>query len=127
MLCSAQDYRPGEPGYQQHIWQATLGPDAVVFVTHPPCLGEDGSHRPGAWHGNLSLPRVAQWRDVLIAVHNLPADDWLGFTHGYFPTGAFDEHTIHDGWAFARKGDGYLALAAAQGVEFITHGNNAYR
>ena len=23
MLCSAQDYNPGQPGYQQHIWQAT--------------------------------------------------------------------------------------------------------
>ena len=31
MLCSAQDWLPGELGYQQHIWQATLGPDAVVF------------------------------------------------------------------------------------------------
>jgi len=36
MLCSAQDYHPGESGVQQHIWQATLGPDAVVFVSHPP-------------------------------------------------------------------------------------------
>ncbi|MBL7200967.1 MAG: hypothetical protein ISS56_12540, partial [Anaerolineae bacterium] len=36
MLCSAQDYHPGEKGCQQHIWQATLGPDAVAFVTHPP-------------------------------------------------------------------------------------------
>ena len=26
MLCSAQDWHPGEKGYQQHIWQATLGP-----------------------------------------------------------------------------------------------------
>ncbi|HEX7587637.1 MAG TPA: hypothetical protein VF478_04915, partial [Anaerolineae bacterium] len=28
MLCSAQDYHPGESGTQEHIWQATLGPDA---------------------------------------------------------------------------------------------------
>ena len=26
MLSSAQDYRPGEPGRAEHIWQATLGP-----------------------------------------------------------------------------------------------------
>ena len=172
MLCSAQDFRPGQPGFQQHIWQATFGPDAVVFVTHPPCLSEDNSHRPGCWHGNAVLPRVAQWKDVLIAVHNLPAGgrppvarvavqdagdvlpaggrppvtraavqdagdvlpeaDWLGFTHAYFPAWAFDEHVLRPDthghtWAFARKGDGYLALTASCGLEFITLGDSAYR
>jgi hypothetical protein len=132
MLSSAQDYHPGEKGVQQHVWQATFGPDAVVFVTHPPCLSEESSHRPGFWHGNVVLPRVAQWKDVLIAIHNLPADDWLGFTHAYFPAWAFDEHLLRQdaggrAWAFARKGDGYLALTAAQGLEFITRGDNAYR
>jgi hypothetical protein len=127
MLCSAQDYHPGERGSQQHIWQATLGPDAVVFVTHPPCMSEKSSHQPNFWHGNHILPRVAQWRDVLIAVHKLPENDWLGFTHAYFPVYAFDEHVLRNGWAFARKGEGYLALTAAQGLEFVTRGHNAYR
>jgi hypothetical protein len=132
MLCSAQDYRPGERGSQQHIWQATMGPDAVVFVTHPACSSEEGSHRPGFWHGNVVLPRVAQWKDVLIAIHKLPDDDWLGFTHAYFPAAAFDEHTLREDttgqvWAFARKGGGYLALTAAQGLEFIARGDSAYR
>ncbi len=138
MLCSAQDYRPGEPGYQQHVWQATFSPDAVVFVTHPPCLSEEGSHRPGCWHGNVVLPRVAQWKDVLIAIHKLPEDDWLGFTHAFFPVWAFDEYVLSDSrrmsadakghkWAFARKGDGYIALTAARDLEFITRGDNAYR
>jgi hypothetical protein len=134
MLCSAQDYHPGEPGVQEHIWQATFGPDAVVFVTHPPCLSEENSHRPGFWHGNVVLPRVAQWKDVLIAIHKLPDDDWLGFTHAYFPAWAFDQHLLRDAprkggrqWAFARKGDGYLALTAARGLEFITRGDSAYR
>jgi len=127
MLCSAQDYHPGEPGYQQHVWQATMGPDAVVFVTHPPCVSEEGSHRPNFWHGNVILPRVVQWKDVLIAVHQLRDDDWLGFTHAYFPVYAFDEHTIRDGWAFTRKGAGYLALTAARGLTLITQGDNAYR
>jgi hypothetical protein len=132
MLCSAQDYHPGESGYQQHIWQATLGPDAVVFVSHPPCLSEEGSHRPNAWHGNVVLPRVAQWKDVLIAVHRLPDDDWLNLTHAYFPAWAFDEHVLREDandhvWAFARKGQGYLALTAARGLEWMTRGDNAYR
>jgi len=127
MLASAQDYHPGEHGFQQHIWQATMGPDAVVFVTHPSKLSEDGSHRPNYWHGNYVLPRVAQWKDVLLAIHHLPEDDWLGFTHAYFPEYAFDEYVLKDNWAFARKGEGYIALYAAQGLERITSGQNAFR
>jgi hypothetical protein len=127
MLSSAQDYHPGERGYQQHIWQATFGPDAVVFVNHPPCVSEKGAHRPNFWHGNVVLPRVAQWKDVLIALHRLPEDDWLGFTHAYFPACAFDAYELHEHWAFARKGEGYLALYAAQGLSFIRRGPSAYR
>lgn len=127
MLCSAQDYRPGEAGYQQHIWQATLGPDAVVFVNHPPCLSEEGAHRPNAWHGNVILPRVAQWKDLLFAIHNIPHGDWLQFTHAYFPYYAFDERMLERGWAFGRKGSAYVALKAIQGLTLITSGKNAYR
>lgn len=127
MLASAQDYRPGEAGYQQHIWQATLSPEAVVFVTHPPCLSEDGAHRPNFWHGNVRLPRVAQWKDMLVAIHRLADDDWLGFTHAYFPIFAFDEHEIRDGWACARVGDGYLAITAAAGLSLTRSGKNAFR
>ncbi|MBN1934727.1 MAG: hypothetical protein JW934_08670 [Anaerolineae bacterium] len=126
MLCSAQDYHPGEKGYQQHIWQATLGPNAAVWVNHPPCAGEQGAHRPNFWHGNAVLPRVAQWKDVLIAIHRLPEDDWLGFTHAYFPTRAFDSYTVRDGWAFAQKGAGYLALTASQGIELVKTGPSGY-
>ncbi|MBN1815384.1 MAG: hypothetical protein JXA14_26365, partial [Anaerolineae bacterium] len=132
MLCSAQDYRPGERGSQQHIWQATLGPDAVVFVTHPACCSEEGSHRPNFWHGNVVLPRVAQWKDVLVAVHKLPEDDWMGFTHAYFPAVTFDEYVLREDagshmWAFARKEAGYLAITASQEMELIKSGDSAYR
>lgn len=127
MLCAALDHHPGEPGVQQHIWQATLDQDAVVFVTHPPCVSEENSHRPNYWHGNVTLPRVAQWYDALIDVRNIPEEDWLGFTHAYFPTFAFDEHVLEGGWAFARRGEGYLALRAARGLELVTRGPGAYR
>ncbi|MDP2858715.1 MAG: hypothetical protein Q8P50_12155, partial [Bacillota bacterium] len=127
MLCSAQDYHPGDEGYEQHIWQATLGPAAAVFVTHPPCACAEDARTPNFWLGNCILPRVAQWKDVLVAIHNLPEDDWMGFTHAYFPVHAFDEYVLRDGWAFARKGDGYLALTASQGLSFITQGHSAYR
>jgi hypothetical protein len=127
MLCSAQDWHPGKPGYQQHIWQATLSPEATVFTTHPPCAAEDNSHRPNYWHGNVILPRVAQWKDALIAIYNFPGDDWMGFTHAYFPAASMDEYEIHDRWAIGRVGEGYIALAAANGLDFQTRGDNAYR
>lgn len=126
MLCSAQDYNPGEKGYQQHIWQATLSADAVVFVTHPPSMSESNSRRPNFWAGNAVLPRVAQWKDALIAIHKLPADDWMGFTHAYFPTPAFDEYRLREGWAFARWRRAYLAITAARGIELIKRGPAAY-
>lgn len=127
MLSSAQDYRPGERGSQEHIWQATLGPEAVVFTSHPACMSESEAHHPGFWLGNAVLPRVAQWKDVLFAVYNFSEQDWLGFTHSYFPIYAFDEHAFQAGWAFARKGKGYLALTAARGFELIKRGPDGYR
>jgi hypothetical protein len=132
MLCSAQDYYPAEEGQREHIWQATMDPAAVVFVTHPACARDEDAYSPNFWLGNAIQPRVAQWKDVLIAVHNLPEDDWMGFTHAYFPIYAFEEYALHDSaaghpWAFAKKGDGYLALTASQGLSLIKQGHSAYR
>ncbi|HEX2994087.1 MAG TPA: hypothetical protein VHP14_04665 [Anaerolineales bacterium] len=127
MLCSAQDWHPGEPGKQEHIWQATLSPIVTVFTSHPACASENNSRRPNYWQGNARLPRVAQWKDALIAIYNFDKDDWMGFTHAYFPVHGMDQYEIRDGWAFGKAGDGYVALTAAKGVEFQMHGDNAYR
>lgn len=113
MLSSAQDYRKGYGGDQQHIWQATLGPDAVCFTTHPARLQGPS---PNYWTGSGILPRVAQIKNVLIAVYHLtsfPAlyvPNELWFTHAWLPRDRFEEVTEREGWIFARLGDGYLAL-----------------
>jgi hypothetical protein len=112
MLSSVQDYHPGQPGGRERIWQATLGAEAIVFVNHPAHCGPDTQDGPGFWQGDRTLPRVAQWKDTLVALYQLPEDDWLGFTHAYFPLYAFDEHRLHENWAFARCGDAYLAITA---------------
>ena len=52
MLSSAQNFRQGEKGYQQHIWQATLSPYAVVFANNPDSLRADDKHRPSYWMAN---------------------------------------------------------------------------
>jgi len=127
LLASAQDYRAGQRGRREHIWQATLGYDAIVFTNHPTSFSDADARQAGWWCGNGSLPRVAQWKDALIALYNLPQGDTLGFTHAFFPGYASDEHVIERGWAFARQGEGYLALHAVQGMTLVTTGNDALR
>jgi hypothetical protein len=113
MLSTAQDYRKGYGGDQQHIWQATLGTDAVCFTTHPAKI--EGV-TPNYWAGNGLLPRAAQYKNVAIVVYNIKKIPALYvpirhfFTHAWLPNDKFDEVMEHNGWIFARKGDGYLAL-----------------
>ena len=134
MLSCAQQFRPGCLGYQQHIWQATLGIDAVVFTTHPGSLSE-GS-RPDYWAGNGILPNAAQYKNVVVCIYNIPEinpllfhietkvdstmDDnilpgeasceLLPLSHAYFPKAAFDEVVEKGHWVFGRKDNGYIAL-----------------
>lgn len=113
MLSSAQDYRKGYGGDQQHIWQASLGPGAVCFTTHPARL--DGAS-PNYWEGSGCLPRVGQVKNVAIVIyqiHSRPGlyvSNSLHFTHAWLPRDQFDEVVERRGWVFARKSDGYLAL-----------------
>jgi hypothetical protein len=51
----------------------------------------------------------------------------MGFTHAYFPVHGMDEYEVRDGWVFGKAGNGYIALAAARGLDFQTRGDNAYR
>jgi hypothetical protein len=133
MLCSAQDYRPAERGAGEHIWQATMGADALVFANHPACFSSAEEQLPGFWRGNRSLPRVGQWKDALVAIYHLPADDWMGFTHAYFPVYQFSEYEIKTDqdtlltWAFARKENGFLALTCSQGFELIERVPDGFR
>lgn len=133
MLANAQDYRAGEKGYQQHIWQATLSPYAVVFATNPDAMSEDDNRRPSYWASNGRFPRTAQFDNVLIALHDIPRHPspsifearHYAFTHAYFPKWAFDEVVEQDGWIFGRVGDGYIGLYSDQPYEWQTEGPDA--
>jgi hypothetical protein len=108
-------------------WRVTFGPEAVVFANHPASSSESDSRAPGYWVGNARAPRVAQWKDVLIAMHRLDNDDVFGFTHAYFPCFAFDEYVLRDGWAFGRVGEGYLAITNSRGLVLTSEGRHAFR
>ncbi len=113
MLSTAQDYRKSYGGDQQHIWQATLGADAVCFTTHPAKI--EGV-TPNYWAGNGLLPRAAQYKNVAVIIYNIEKIPALYvpikhfFTHAWLPKDKFDEVIEKSGWIFARKGEGYLAL-----------------
>jgi hypothetical protein len=121
MLSSAVDYRKGYGGDQQHIWQATLGPDAVCFTTHPARLQ---GPPPNYWIGSGCLPRVAQIKNVLFAIYriesfpSLSLHERLPLTHAWLPRDRFEEIIEQDGWIFARSGDGYLALLSEHPYEW---------
>lgn len=123
-LSCAQDFRPGKPGYQQHIWHAALDTDAVVFTNHPGTDDERGEHeaRPNFWAGNRWLPRAAQHRNVLVCIHHVPADDPRPYSHAYFPRHAFDEVVQRGGWTCARRGGGYIALYSQRPARWAEQG-----
>jgi hypothetical protein len=116
-LSSAQDWCFRRGGDQQSVWQATLGPGAVCFTTHP---GDNGERSPGYWTGSGSLPRVAQYRNLIFALYDIDTrpglyhTNRLVFTHAWFPQEEFDEVTESGPWHFARRGKAYLALASAR-------------
>ncbi|MCS7071846.1 MAG: hypothetical protein NZM00_10105, partial [Anaerolinea sp.] len=112
MLSAAVDYHPGEFGIQEHLWQATLGPEASIFTNYPGNSQEHGNARPNFWAGSARLPRVGMYERTVICLYPIDPAVGLGFSHAYFPTAAFDEWDIDGGWAFARSGNGYVALWA---------------
>jgi hypothetical protein len=113
MLSTAQDYRKGYGGDQQHIWQATLGQDAVCFTTHP---AKFEGKTPNYWAGSGLLPRAAQYRNVVIVIYNLQKIPALYvpirhfYTHAWLARDKFDQVVERDEWIFARRGQAYLAL-----------------
>jgi hypothetical protein len=134
MLSSAQSFRPGEKGYQQHIWQATLSPYAVVFTNNPDSMRSDDSQRPSYWMGNGRQPRTVQYMNLLIAMYDIPRYKsapkplearHYAFTHAYFPKWAFDEVIEQNGWIFGRIRDGYVALYSDQPYQWVTEGPDA--
>jgi len=123
---SAQDYRPGRPGYQQFIWCAAVGERAIVFTTNPAPPNVPYG-RPGPWVGNAILPRVLQHRNVVVALHRVrpyPIFDqppWYreDRVHAYFPQESFDEWTFANGWYCGRHGDGYVGLRPLRPARWV--------
>jgi len=118
LLSTVQDHRKGFGGDQHHIWQATLGPNAVCFSTHPGRIDEAS---PNYWEGSGLLPRAVQIKNLNICIYKLdklfpalyvPIRNF--YTHAWIPKDQFDEVLEEQGWIFACKNEGYLALYSQQ-------------
>ncbi len=131
MLSSAQDYRAGEPGNQQHVWQATLGPDAAVFTTNPGSPEAGGDRTPTYWNGQNRFPRIAQYKNVLFAIYKLDNYTIAGqrhfysYTHAFFPRWAFDRVETRGKWTFGQAGNSYVALYSSHPAEWTKKGRDA--
>lgn len=118
-LSSVQDYRPGLPGLQEHVWGATLGPEAQVFAGQPAADTTSPSARPNAWAGQRVLPRVHQHRDALLVVYG------SGTSRLWFPAPLMDETARAGPWLAGRVADGYVAVAARGGFTQVRAGEEA--
>ena len=125
MLSAALDYQPGDMGIQEHLWQATLSPEASVFTTYLGNSQEHGNARPNFWAGSARLPRVGMVDRTAICLYRLEPGVGLGITHAYFPAAMFDEYRIEGQWAFARCGNGYIALWGDGDLLMIERGRHA--
>lgn len=101
-LSSIIRFRPGKPGYQEHVQHLSLSPEALIWVNHPAEIYKHGDGRPCFWAGNGILPDVVQHEGIALMMFDIPADHNSDWTHAYFPTHSFTEWVRHENWHFAR-------------------------
>ncbi|MFN8018006.1 MAG: hypothetical protein U0P45_07765 [Acidimicrobiales bacterium] len=136
-LATVLDHRFGDMRDQIHAWQATVGPGAIVFTTHPRTDVPDSTEwpdddKPGYFTGEASIPRSAQHERTGIHIYQPGWDastnallwgifGYQDYTHAYVPQERFDEVRQDGNWTFVRKGDGYIALWSWRTPEWRTY------
>ena len=75
--------------------------------------------------GSVRLPRVGIAENTVLCLYKVDPNIGLGFTHAYFPAAHFDEWRIDGQWAFARVGEGYVALWGDGDLRLMTRGQHA--
>ncbi|MBB6733270.1 hypothetical protein [Cohnella zeiphila] len=121
-MSSIYNFRPGLPGYQEHVVEAFFTPEAQVWVNHPGERNCFGTGRPSFWAGNGYLPKVAQYKGLSILMYRIDPKHSVDFTHAYFPVAEFDRTEQAGGWHFAEKNGAYIAVYAQNGSELMQTG-----
>lgn len=118
-ISSAQHYRPGGFGDQQHLWQALLPGGIAVFATHPGAalVDDDSRNRtPDAWVGNGINPDIGQDGPLLLAHYDTRVRRGHGErerfrgSHLYLPRERLDRFLEGPDWLVVGAGDGLLGI-----------------
>lgn len=125
MVSSVQEYRPGLPGLQEHVWGITLPGQVQVWATNAAAANHGSHTRPSAWVGHRVLPRVRQWDRTVLALH--PRQGGRAGVHLWFPVERLDGWEVVGEWLVGRKGEGYAAVACAGGWQPERHGDEAWQ
>lgn len=129
ILSSSNDYKKYQPGYQENVVHALIGPnpEAQIFINHPGESSPIGFQRPSYWAGNGVLPSIKQYKNIAFMHFDVDEGHLVDFTHAYFPVHAFDEITAAGNWYFGKSGDGYIGIYARNGLRLSTKGINEKR
>ncbi|MDI3525610.1 MAG: hypothetical protein PWP42_860 [Candidatus Atribacteria bacterium] len=125
MLSSVLDYSKGVCAPQTHVAQITFKNKAVVFWSSPYSSSEGAGVRPDYWSGNVVLPRVIQYRNVLALIWRRGNFFWM--SHCFLEPSKFDEIRREGRWLFARAGKGYVGIFSKKGLSFAEKGQYAGR
>ena len=126
LLSSAQRYKPGGFGDQQHLWHASLPGNIQVFGTHPGSTQLTQENRPlspGLWVGNGINPDIAQHHNVLLALYDLQQRKGMfegrrhEMVHIHFPFVLFDQTRIGPSWIAGRRDDAYIGILGTHHFE----------
>ena len=117
-------YKPGSAGAQQTTMAALL-PGGVTVFTHHPLKDKEFRSAPGFWGGYGVAPHAVQHENVSLILHRIPKriifspSPILPYTHTYLPEELLDEVKVEGRYAFAKKGDTFLALIGAAEFEYL--------
>ncbi len=134
LVSSAQHYRPGHYGDQQHLWHVVLPGGVPIFATHPGGpLVDDATRQktPSRWVGNGVNPDVASAGPVLLAVYDTRGrrgygeDRRLRGSHLYVPFAELDECARGSHWLAVRQGSGLVGVLATS--ELVSESGHAVR
>ena len=123
-LSTLVGYKPGSAGAQQTTMAALL-PGGVTVFTHHPLKDKEFRSAPGFWGGYGCAPHAVQDENVCMMIHRIPLSitfspaPMLPYTHTYLPEELLDEVKVEGHYAFARKGNTFLALIGGSDFEYL--------
>lgn len=129
-MYTAQNHHPGKYGDQQHIFGLNIKNHFSIFHTHPALKKHRKHQSPNYDVGYGHFPDAAQYKNVSLAIYNIPKKkglmelDLLDFTRAYFPSEKFDTTFIAGNYVFGKKGETYCAFIVKNDVHFEDDAND---